>query len=657
MATSGELIESYEIAVRQFEQQILPDTLPATTVWSYGAVGYPGPVTAGGSFHYPAFTIEARVNSPVQVTWINDLVDGEGNFLPHLLPVDQTLHWANPPGPRDTHGMGQEPYQGPVPMVTHVHGAHTAEWSDGYAEAWYLPDAVNIPDGYYRTGTFYDYFKAKYGLDWAPGTATFVYPNDLGEATSWYHDHTLGMTRLNVYAGPAGFFLIRGPFDTVRDSRDGSAAILPGPPPPRWPADPFGTYYEIPIAIQDRSFNDDGSLFYPDNRAFFEQLNVPGASEQFPGAGELQIPFAFDPACDGPSDIAPIWNPEFFGNAIVVNGRTWPYLDVERRRYRFRLLNGCNSRFLILQFDHPDVEVWQIGNEGGYLAEPIDVNAVSGGLLLLAPAERADVIVDFANVPNGASFRLLNLGPDEPFGGGVPGVDFDAADPATTGQIMEFRVGPASSDDPSTPPQYLQMPPIAALVPTATRSLSLNEEDSRTVFVREEEDGDVVLDCTSEEPFGPQEATLGTLLADGMATSLSWDHPLTENPALGVTELWELYNFTADAHPIHIHLIHFQVVDRQALATDGEGIATQPAELVGDPRPPEPWENGWKDTAIAYPGEVTRVRARFDVPGLFVWHCHIVEHEDNEMMRPYHVGPIPVDSPLNEKHFYPLIFK
>jgi spore coat protein A, manganese oxidase len=571
IAASGQLTETYEIAVRQFQQQILPESLPATTVWSYGSAAHPE------TFNYPAFTIEARVNSPVQVKWINDLVDGQGNYLPHLLPVDQTLHWANPPGPRDTHSMSQEPYQGPVPIVTHVHGAHTQEWSDGYPEAWYLPDAANIPAGYYRTGTFYDYYKAKHGLDWEPGSATFVYPNDQREATSWYHDHTLGITRLNVYAGPAGFYLIRGSFDTVRDSRDGSAAILPGPPPPRWPADPFGTYYEIPLAIQDRSFNEDGSLFYPDNRAFFEELNVPGEAEQFPGEGVLDIPFQFDPACTGPSDIAPIWNPEFFGNAMLVNGRTWPYLDVERRRYRFRLLNGCNSRFLLLKFDHPDVGVWQIGNEGGFLAEPIDINDVSEGLLLLAPAERADVIVDFSNVPGGASFQLINLGPDEPFGGGEPGVDFEPADPATTGQVMEFRVGSGAVADPSTPPEFLEMPEITPLVPTATRPLSLNEEDSRTVFISEQ-DGNIVLDCDSDEPFGPAEATLGTLLPNGLATSLSWDHRLTENPELNATELWELYNFTADAHPIHVHLVHFQVVNRQGLATDEEGMAMQPAD-------------------------------------------------------------------------------
>jgi spore coat protein A len=294
------------------------------------------------------------------VKWINGLVDANGNYLPHLLPVDQTLHWANPlggPANRDTRPTFTStpgPYTGPVPIVTHVHGAHTTEESDGYTEAWYLPAANNIPAGYAATGTFFDYYNNKYKLNWPQGTATFEYPNDQRATTLWYYDHTLGMTRLNVYAGPAGFYLIRGgPDDMVLDSRDGTTAILPGKAPGSYPADPFGEYGEIPIVVQDRSFNDNGSLFYPDTREFFDDYAGP------------YIP-------DTP--VSPIWNPEFFGNMMVVNGFTWPYLNVEQRRYRFRLLNGCNSRFLILQFNDPRVEVWQIGAEGGFLPAPVRLN-------------------------------------------------------------------------------------------------------------------------------------------------------------------------------------------------------------------------------------------------------------------------------------------
>jgi spore coat protein A len=610
-------IEYYEIAVRQFQQQILPLGLPLTTVWSYGSVQYPGTVAQGGSFNYPAFTIEAKWKKPVRVKWINDLVAANGNFLPHLFPVDQTLHWANPAGPRDMRGIDQDPYLGPVPMVTHVHGAHTDDESDGYPEAWYLPDANNMP-GYinFTTGTWYDTFKdqaeANYGQVWDPGTAVYQYPNDQRATTLWYHDHTLGMTRLNVYAGPAGFYLLRGgPDDEVLDSTTGLPAVLPGPAPGH--GDPFGTYYEIPIVIQDRSFNDDGSLFYPDNRAFFEELDP----------AQLQIPFIPDPACNGlTSDVSPIWNPEFFGNMMVVNGNTWPFLNVEQRRYRFRFLNGCNSRFLILKLDN-GMPFYQIGAEGGFLPAPVVLNE-----LLIGPAERADVIVDFTNVPIGTGIILQNIGPDEPFGGGIPGVDFGVSDPGTTGQVMKFIVGPAIGTDLSTPPLDLLLPAITPIgMASVTRQLSLNEEESGSVRVTMDMDGNIVLDCDSTEAFGPTSALLGTLNPNGTGNPLKWMDPITENPAVGATEVWEIYNFTEDAHPIHLHLVQFQVVDRQAL-----GPATTP-------RPPEAWETGFKDTVIAYPGEVTRVKARFDIEGLYVWHCHIIEHEDNEMMRPYRVGP------------------
>jgi bilirubin oxidase len=322
-------VVNYRIAVRQFEQQVLPSqgyqgdpelAFPETTVWGYGRFGDPLPGAGlASSFNYPAFTVETRTNQRVRVTWYNQLVSGPPgppNFLPHLFAVDQTLHWANPPGPRDSHGEDPEPYLGPVPIVTHLHGAHVPSISDGHPEAWYLPNANDIPHSYYRTGTHYGSVRG------APrGAAVFEYPNDQRATTLWYHDHALGITRLNVYAGLAGFWLIR---DAIEDGLN-----LPGPSPKLGDA-PGTAYYEIPIGIQDRSFNEDGSLFYPDSRAFFDGYEGPYYPE---------------------TDVAPIWNPEFFGNAIVVNGRTWPYLEVEPRLYRFRMLNGCNSRFLILRFD------------------------------------------------------------------------------------------------------------------------------------------------------------------------------------------------------------------------------------------------------------------------------------------------------------------
>jgi FtsP/CotA-like multicopper oxidase with cupredoxin domain len=241
-------------------------------------------------------------------------------------------------------------------------------------------------------------------------------------------------------------------------------------------------------------------------------------------------------------------------------------------------------------------------------------------------AERADLIVDFTNVPVG-DYVLANTGPDEPFGGGEPPDDFDQADPDTTGQIMQFRVRPAVAADPTTPPQFLVLPAIAPLpAPTNTRKLALLEK-------------------ASDFWDGPAEAQLGTVDENGNGLAKMWAEDVTENPNTGDTELWEFYNGTADAHPMHIHEIVFEVVDRQGLVANEDGEAIPPFRLVGNPRPREPWENGLKDTVISYPGEVTRVRGRFTTPGRFVWHCHIVEHEDNEMMRPYQIGPAPPDQP------------
>jgi spore coat protein A, manganese oxidase len=587
----GKNVDYYEISMRQFPQQILPAELPATAVWGYGAVASAS--KRGLLLHNaPSLTIEARAGRPVRVKWINELVDASGNYLPHLLPVDQTLHWANPPGgiagrdTRPTFTSTPEPYTGPVPIVTHLHGAvGVGDESDGYAEAWYLPDAGNLPAGYATEGTWYNFFASKaaanYGAAWGPGFATFQYPNMNRASTLWYHDHTLGMTRLNVYAGPAGFFIVRGGpdgDDAVLDSRLGTTAVLPGPAPKvndKFPSNK--TYYEIPIAIQDRSFNTDGSLFYPDTREFFD-----GIVGNFIPDGEF----------------SPIWNPEFFGNMIMVNGNTWPFQTVEQRRYRFRFLNGCQSRFLILDFNQiPGVEVWQIGNEGGFLAAPANITAM-GNQLLIGLAERADVIVDFTNVPVG-NYVLGNVGPDDPFGGGIPGIDFDVADPDSTGQVIEFRVVPAGAPDPTTPPQFLVLPTVVPLPSeSVTRPLALIEK----MGMGFDADGMMV--------EGPVEALLGTVEA-GNAVEKLWMEPVTENPAVGTTEVWEFYNITGDAHPMHIHEIVFEVVNREGLVLDNNEVV-EPIQLDGNITLPEPWETGFKDTVIAYPGQVTRVRAQFD---------------------------------------------
>ena len=623
-----ELVDVYRIASRQFEQQVLPPGFPKTTVWGYGSIDHPGTVAEGGTFNYPGFTIETKYKRPSRVQWINDLVDADGEYLPHLFKVDQTLHWANPPGGtanRDSHSMDPEAYTGPVPNVVHVHGARVTEESDGGPEIWYLPNAVNIPSGYATTGTFYDYYNTKYGLNWLPGSVMAQYGNDQPATTLWYHDHVLGMTRLNVYAGLAGFYLVRGgPDDCVR-------GILPGPAPKAH--DRAGKkYYEIPILVQDRSFNEDGALFYAPNRAFFEGLTP----------GQLDIPFIPDMGFGGMSDVSPIWNPEFFGNVMVVNGRTWPYLEVEQRRYRIRFLDGCDARTLMLRFDN-DMPFYQIGNEGGFLPAPVKLTQ-----LLVAPAERADVIVDFTDIPAGTSIILRNLAPDYPYQGGAPVVDFPVADADTTGQVMQFRVVPRTGFDCSSPPMSLRLPVKTPLpAPVRTRKVTLNELDSATVFIKTADNGSIEFDPASTVPFGPTESLLGTLNESNMSVPLHWSDAITENPGLGDTETWEIYNFTEDAHPIHLHLVHFEVLNRQKLVTDSvSGIAVQPAQLIPDAiTDPSPWEAGFKDTVIVYPGSVTRIKATFDIEGFYVWHCHIIEHEDNEMMRPMHVGEIPADAP------------
>ena len=430
---------------------------------------------------------------------------------------------------------------------------------------------------------------------------------------------------------------------------------------PNFNAPTRATIREIPIVIQDRSFNADGSLFYPDNRAFFEGINP----------NNLKIPFIGDPK-GRPSDISPIWNPEAFFNTMVVNGTTWPVLNVAQAKYRFRLLNGCNSRFLNLamfvvdpvtnQITGAEIPFYQIGAEQSLLPAVVRVetgfkNGVAAAdpqeALLMGLAERADVIVDFAGLDNGTRVRMINTAPDAPFGG-FPDIP---ADPTTTGQVMEFLVdntlngmsptdaGGAGPD--ATDPTLLVLdanpggdPPLGGS--SVTRDLALLEEESASVCVNVRPNGTVSYDkkgtpafppdgtCIDKKgrlsnsvPFAPKAAVLGINGAVGGTVQL-WSDPIAQNPAVGATETWELWNWSADAHPIHLHLVKFSVIDREIIA--------------GATRLPELTEAGWKDTVIAYPGEVTRVQAKFDLAGLYVWHCHIVEHEDNEMMVPYCVG-------------------
>jgi spore coat protein A len=494
----------YEIAIRQFRGWLgLLDPRTGrrleTTLWGYDGQ-YPGP------------TIEARRGEPVTVRWINALA-AEGRPLPHLLPVDHSIHIA--------HAASG------VPLVTHLHGGRVESASDGDPEAWFTP-------GHAERGPAF-------------AKEIYEYANDQEAATLWYHDHALGFTRLNVGAGLAGFYLVRD---------DNEARLgLPGGP------------YEIPLVIQDRSFAQDGSL----------RVN---AHAQAPGAPSPSI------------------LPEQFGSGILVNGMLWPFEAVEPRRYRLRLLNGSDSRFYTLAFE-PALRFTLIGGDGGFLESPVVLDR-----LVLAPAERADVIVDFS-AARGKQVLLLNTAPT-PFPAG------SAPNPATTGRVMAFRVGAGSVQDASRIPDKPRAEPLPRLAPTApVRQLVLFE---------------------GEDEHGRLKTQLGTVRQGAM----NWHDPVTEDPLLDAVEIWEFYNPTPDTHPIHVHLVHFQVLGHRRFTAEVEknGVLRAVQWREGE-RPPLRTERGPKDTVRVPPGTRTRIIARFDRPGRFVWHCHILSHEDHEMMRPF----------------------
>lgn len=690
----------YNIAVRQFQQQILPAPLPPTTVWSYGNAQDTAPAVApvavgtpGATFNYPAWTIETPVGTPNKIRWINDLKDPvTGNYLTYFLPTDQTVHWANPTGSGCVNPLGNltdcstanpGPYTGPVPIVVHVHGSDVNDLSDGYPEAWFLPAASNIPAGYVVKGSKFtevdpvnnptgvSTFAPRPYPQALPGASFYLYDNNQPATTIWYHDHAEGVTRLNVYAGMAGFYLLRGgPFDGGTNVRTRLPAVLPGPAPtvgqdPNFVAATRKTIREVPLAIQDRSFNTDGSLFYPPNRAFFDGFLGP------------YIPT---------SDISPTINPEAFLNTMVVNGTAWPNYDVAPARYRLRLLNGCDSRTLNLAMNRvvykvglpdnyrkgPELPFYQIGGDQGFLPKvtmistgfttqlpgngtiPRKVASTPGKGLVIMPGERADVIVDFTGLPNGTKIRIFNIGPDMPFQGFPIAL---LADPTTTGQVMEFTVNNTlklPSDALTTRPQDLALnaEPANAVASSFTRPLSLNELASDqvcvdpltlvTIFTTVPNDPNFAANCAAAAgvPMAPRQVRLGTAtVTPGVSvvpTPMRFMDAISENPALNATETWELYNFTIDGHPMHLHLVRFQLLNRQAL----DPVTNLP---IGPLLLPDKNELGFKDTIQTLPGMVTRVKATFARQGLYVWHCHILSHEDNEMMRPLYVGPIPTN--------------
>jgi len=495
-------IPRFNVGMTQFQQQLHSQLAP-TPVWGYNGI-YPGP------------TFETRRGSPITVRYSSNLP------TTHLLQnsIDPTLHGSEPGNPF-------------VRNVVHLHGAKVLPESDGYPEAWFTPGLAQV-------GPFFT-------------TDVYHYPNDQEATTLWYHDHAVGITRLNVVTGLEGFYLIR---DSVEDGLN-----LPS------------GQFEIPLLIQDRMFNADGSLFYP---------------------------------TQGVTSFHPVWSPEFFGNVALVNGKVWPFLEVEQRRYRFRILNGSNARFYNLFMDSGQ-QFFQIATDGGFLPAAVPVSK-----LLLAPAERADVIIDFSGLQPGTVVHLKNNG-KAPFpsgtGEGLP-------------QIMQFRVVSRVGQDTSTPPSQLSLPPMALLDPASA------------VKTR-----DVVLTET------PDPLTGNPIV--GQLDRAFWEDPVIENPKAGTTEIWRILNTTGDAHPIHVHLVQFQILDKQPFDS-ARYLATNQLVFTGAAAAPAPNERpAFKDTVNTMPGEVTRIIAKFDLPTgtkvrrgqrfPYLWHCHILEHEDNEMMRPYDV--------------------
>jgi spore coat protein A len=462
----GEKLLLYRIAMRETALKMHRD-LPPTRVWTYG-----------GSI--PGLTLETRRGKPIAVDWVNDLP------ARHFLPIDHTLHGAE----RDTPE---------VRGVVHLHGGRTPAESDGYPEDWYGPGK----------------------------SRTYTYPNEQDAALLWYHDHSMGVNRLNVYAGLFGLHIVRDAAEEALHLPDGK--------------------HEIPLTLFDRDLLPDGQLSYP---------------------------VAADP--ENP------WVPEAFGELHLVNGKIFPYLNVEPRKYRFRILNAANGRFYRLSLTE-GVEIKQIGTDQGLLAAPVSVP-----YLQLAPGERADVVIDFST-HRGARI-LLNS---------------DAL------VLMQFRVGEQRVADPSELPATLRaLPRLAESSAVLTRRLTLDENVS-----------------------GKGESR-GMLL-----NKTPWHAPITEKPVLGTTEIWELVNLTEDVHPIHLHMVKFQILDRRPFETF-EFMTQGTLRYLAEPSPPDANEMGWKDTARVNSSTVTRIIVPFvGYPGRYVWHCHILEHEDNEMMRPYEIGP------------------
>jgi spore coat protein A len=564
---------TYDISMEQTVQHLGlygPGMVPLnTTVWGYGLLGQ--------GVSYPGPTFETQKDKALNIIWHNRLPS-----TGHILPTDVSLHMAHPVPPRHTLIPADEFFAaGYIPAVAHLHGGHTESGSDGLPEAWYTQETLGMV------------YEGNFNVN----GNSYHYDNDQEAATLWYHDHALGITRLNVYAGLAGFYLLtdQNEKNLIKDN------ILPK------------KGYTVEIVIQDRMFYESGELFLPafSGDPWFGDPDEP-----------LELPFE-------PSVVA-----EFFGDFIVVNGVAWPNYHVEPRKYRFRLLNGSDSRFYVLKFSN-DMPFLQIGTDNGFLD-----NAVALTQLVIAPGERADLIVDFAGMEN-ANIILQNEGPDEPFKGA--NFNFDVSRP--TGQIMQFSVDKNLKKKKNF--QDAQVVEGTDLRPGTIQSLG-NPDNTRKLALFEGEDADGRLQPLLGIINGDDEKGAGGVVNG----SLAWFEDITENPGLNDVEVWEVYNATEDAHPIHLHLVTFQILERRPFTAvvntqsqiqhDGNSgiggyIVESSINFTGPAEVPPPNELGWKDTFIVPPGYMGKIIAKFDREGRYVWHCHILSHEDHEMMRPYEV--------------------
>lgn len=469
----------YKIVMKEAEH-FFSCYFPPTKIWGYDGL-YPGP------------TIESYKNIPTYVLWENQLPKK------HFLPYDRTLH-----------GTIDDPE---VKTVVHLHGAKVESSSDGHPEAWFTKDFRIVgPE-----------FKKK----------VYKYENYQSGTTLWYHDHAMGQTRLNVYAGLAGFYILRDELEERLNLPKGE--------------------YEVPIMIQDKSFKEDGDLFYPDKPPF-------------------------------PVDVFPSIVPGFFGNTIIVNGKVWPFLDVEPRKYRFRILNASNRRSYILRLSNGG-DFIQIGTDGGLIESPVPLSTFK-----LMPAERIDLIIDFSKY-KGEKIILMNDDTTSP----TPG----------TNMIMKFNVvKDLKGKDDSIIPETLRVdhgPNIDSV--SEIRRLSFEAKTDH---------------------YGRP-----MLLID----EKTWSDPTTEKVGFDSVEIWNLINPMPVAHPIHIHLVQFKLLWRRSFDVEAYND-TRRIIFTGEEEPPKDYERGFKDTIDSEPGKVTRIIMQFKgYAGNYVWHCHFLEHEDHEMMR------------------------